>query len=259
MTTPTTARLAHDNRDELATRGHFSEKYYDGMKQALETCADLTEHVVSMIGVATRGDDEVSGTKEPPLPFNATAHDDANKLYASLVLFARLWAERLRRQPPGVVKNAWKNEAGTVVGLPANVTPGAARHAVSVMSTWLVAHLEDICWQDQIDDVQFMADELRNVWTIKSRWPTKRRSYWSPLPCPSDGGRVAVYPPEAENDAETAACTGCGRQFTSDEYQAYVRAYNASRQTVGDNAAAKQMRVSERVKQQLLAKYGRTA
>lgn len=103
-----------------------------------------------------------------------------------------------------------------------------------------------------------MSDELLNVWTIKSRWPTKRQSYWSPLPCPTDGGRVA-HPPEAADAAETAACMQCGRQFTGDEYQAYVRAYNASRQTIGDTAAAKQMRVSERVKAQLLANYGRTA
>jgi len=259
MTTPTAARIAHDNPDEFATRGYFSEPYYEAMKRALETSADLTEHVVSMITVATRGDDEVSGTKDAPLPFNTTAFNDANTLYGSLVMFVRLWAGRLRRQPPGAAKNAWTNAEGRVVGLPANTTPGDARQAVSVMATWLVAHLEDICWQDQTGDVEYMSDELRNVWTIKSRWPTKRQSYWSPLPCPTDGGRVAVYPPEAADAAETAACMQCGRQFTADEYQAYVRAYNASRQTIGDTAAAKQMRVSERVKAQLLAKYGRTA
>jgi hypothetical protein len=183
------------------------------MKRALETSADLTEHVVSMITVATRGDDEVSGTKDAPLPFNTTAFNDANTLYGSLVMFVRLWAGRLRRQAPGAAKNAWTNAEGRVVGLPANTTPGDARQAVSVMATWLVAHLEDICWQE-IHDVEYMSDELRNVWTIKSRWPTKRQPYWSPLPCPTGGGRVAVYPPETADAAETASCTQCGRQFT---------------------------------------------
>ncbi len=90
-----------------------------------------------------------------------------------------------------------------------------------------------------------MSDELRNVWTIKSRWPTKRQSYWSPLPYPTDGGRVAVYPPETADAAETASCMQCGRQFTADEYQAYLRAYNASRQTIGDTAADAPLRTRQ--------------
>jgi hypothetical protein len=97
--TDSTQRIATDNPTEFATRGHFSENYYDGMRKALESAADLTEHVVSMITVATRGDDEVSGTKEPPLPFNTTAFNDANNLYATLVYFARLWADRLTCRP----------------------------------------------------------------------------------------------------------------------------------------------------------------
>ncbi|WIE55394.1 hypothetical protein [Curtobacterium sp. MCBD17_003] len=256
--TETATRTARDNPDELATRGHFSERYYGNMRKALETAADLTEHVVSMITVATRGDDEVSGTKDAPLPFNTTAFNDANTLYATLVMFTRLWADRLRRQAPAPAKGAWTNSEGRVVGLPADIEPHQARYAVSIMATWLVAHLEDICWQEPAD-VEYMSDELRTVWAIKGRWPTRRRAYWSPLPCPTDGGRVAVYPAESETDTESAACSQCGRQFTADEYRAYVRAHNASRAVIGDKAAAKELRLSERTKNRLLAKYGRTS
>lgn len=254
--TTTTTRKAYDDADQDATRGHFTEAYYDGMKRALETCADLTEHVVSMITVATRGDDNVAGTKDAPLPFNTTAFNDANTLYATLVMFVRLWSNRLKVQAPGPAKNAWTNGEGRTVGLPPDLQPHQARYAVSIMATWLIANLETICWQPPAD-VEYMNDELRTVWAIKSRWPTKRRAYWSPMPCPSDGGRVAVYPAEYERSDETATCQTCGRQFTADEYAAYVRAYNASKAVDGERAAKKALMLSERVKTQLLAKYGR--
>lgn len=240
-----------------ATRGFFSEPYFDQMRRALEMAPDLIEHVVSMVTVKVAGDSDVQGSKEPPLPFNATAFDDANGIYMQLAYSTDMWAKEMNRQAPKPVLRAWKNEYGQVIGLPNETAPDAARKAAQAMSSWLVLNLEDICWRHGPWVVE-MHDELETIFTVAAKWPKEMKPHYSPMPCPSDGGIVAIFPAAVFGDEETYACERCGRPFAPDEYKAYVHAYLKSRETVGTREAKTQLMLSERIRTQLLAKYGGT-
>lgn len=242
-----------------ATRGFFSEPYFEQMRRALMIAPELIEHVVSMVRVKTSGDADVQGSKEPPLPFNATAFDDANGIYMQLAYSAEMWGKELKRaDAPEPLLRAWKNEYGQVIGLPAETAPEVARKAAQHMSTWLVLHLEDICGH-HAPWVAEMHDELETIFTIAAKWPKEMKPHYSPMPCPTDGGIVAIFPATMFGEEESYACERCGRTFDTDEYRAYVRAYLKSRETVGTREAKMQLMLSERIRAQLLAKYGGAA
>lgn len=238
-----------------ASRGFFSEPYFDQMRRALEMAPELIEHVVSMVRVKTAGDADVQGSKEPPLPFNATAFDDANGIYMQLAYSTDMWAKAMNRDAPKPVLRAWKNEYGQVIGLPGETTPEGARKAAQDMTTWLALNLEAICHQHAPWVVE-MHDELETIFTVAAKWPKEMKPHYSPMPCPTDGGTVAIFPATIFGGTETYACERCGRHFATDEYKAYVYAYLKSRETVGTREAKLQLMLSERIREQLLAKYG---
>jgi hypothetical protein len=226
------------------------------MRRALAMTADLVEHLVSMVSVKSAGEKgEVRASKELPLPFNATAFNDANGLFALLAYFARMWADRISVPGPSLPPRVWRDASGRVVGLPVESSPASARSSAGVLASWLSANLEAICWQ-HAPDVEFMHDELRTVFTIAARWPVKEKPHYSPMPCPTDGGIVGIFPATLFGQPERFICDRCGREFETDEYQAYVRAYLSSREKVGTREAKQQLMISERTRQHLLAKYG---
>lgn len=228
-----------------ATHGNYCDREYFATRSALEQAAEVIEHVVSLINSSSQSEDLVQASKEAPLPFNVQAFNDANETYGRLVYWVRHWSGKLHRQAPGAAVRAWSNAGGTIIGLPADVTPSAARYAVSMMTTWLRAHLDDIMDTLPADDVLYFHDELADVFRIAARWPFKMKARFAKIPCPQDGSRIAVYPPEKLGDEMRIVCDN-GHVYDEDKFEFYVREF-------GQIQRAKDS--PEAVKRHLTSKY----
>jgi hypothetical protein len=218
------------------------------IRNALHLAPVVVEHVVSLIGSkAGAGDDRVDSSKTPPVPFNEQAFNDANEIYQRLVYWAVFVAGKLGVQAPGPAVRAWRASNGTVVGLPAGIEPAGARYVTGVMASWLVLHLSEAQACMVREDVEYFGDELRDVYRVNARWPQEPKAYFSPLPCPDDAGRVAIYPPATFEAEPTRRCETCGRLFNDERYRFYLTAFRA--------VTLKEYQTAERTRKHLSKKY----
>lgn len=207
-----------------ALHGHFCAREFYAIKGALEQAAEIVEHVVSLITFRASSEDNVQASKEPPLPFNVQAFNDANETYGRLVYWSQHWAGRLGRPKPAVQIGSWSQNDGNVVGLPADITPSGARVAVLANTTWLRAHLDLIMDTDPADDVAYFHDELQDVYRIAARWPFMMKPRFAKIPCPQDGTRIAVYPPNGAGDDMRIVCDN-GHVYDEEKFEFYVREF----------------------------------
>lgn len=222
--------LDRDGKPQLATKGHFSDTFYKRVLAAVKLAPAVTEHVVAMITASGGSEDRVDGTREAPLPMSVQAFADANEIYSLFVYWTKTFASELKVQAPGPAQRAWRNERGTIVGLPSNITPADARYLVGIMATWLDVHLEQIMGVTAPDVVEF-EQNLKTIFQVNARWPQRQRPRFSDMPCPDDkcGGKIAVYPPELFGDDEKIICTGCGRIFMPIDYERLVGVFKQLR------------------------------
>ncbi|NII42129.1 hypothetical protein E9228_002787 [Curtobacterium flaccumfaciens] len=236
---------------------------YENARDALRQAADLIEHMVALIPIKTKpgADDTVRSKRvEPPLPFNEGAFNDANEIYGLLVRATMFWGGTLKVQAPGPAKRAWRARSGTVVGLPLASSPADARYDVSMMSKWLLIHLEEI-FRRQPDDVDYFTAELNEIHQAAARYPVNATPHWSNLSCRVGGcsGRVALYPfTEVKTWTEKGKqvflppegarvlCVECSDQWTQDEYTDEIH-----RRLL----AAKEQQKAEKVQARLMKKY----
>lgn len=207
-----------------ALHGNFCDREYHAIKGALEQAGEIVEHVASLIGFRATSDDNVQATKEPPLPFNVQAFNDANETYGRLVYWSRHWAGVINRPVPAVAVGAWSQGDGNIVGLPADVTPGGARVAVAATAMWLRSHLDLILDTEPIDDVLYFRDEMQDVYRIAARWPFAMKARFAKIPCPQDGSRIAVYPPNGPGDDMRIICDQ-GHVYDEERFEFYVREF----------------------------------
>lgn len=203
-----------------AKHGHFSEGFFRSTNAAIKLAPGVVKHVVSLLTANGGTEDRVDGTREAPLPMSVQAFADVNEIYSLLVYWTRVFAAELHVQAPGPAVRAWRNMRGTIVGLPANVTPDGARYLVGIMTVWLDAHLEQICALDP-EDVTGFRDGLKYVFQANARWPQEEKARYSDMPCPDDKckGKIAVFPPKEFGDDETIVCQSCGRHFLPAQYE----------------------------------------
>lgn len=211
-------------------KGNLCIKCFGKMRNALDLAPTVVEHVVSLINTkGGQADDRVDDANaEAPLPFNTQAFNDGNEIYQRLVYWSILWADRLGVQAPGPAVRAWRARNGFVVGLPVDIAPGSARYISGIMASWLRLKLEEICYLT-LDDVNYFADELKDVYRINARWPQEAKPYFSKMPCPDDRGRIAVYPPTEFGEDVVYKCDTCGRMFDEAQHEFYSHLF---RQTV---------------------------
>ena len=207
-----------------ADHGHFCGREFNRIRAAVILAPAVIEHVVSVIEGQAQSDGRVDATKDAPVPFNVQAFNDANEIYQRLVYWCRLWSDRLRIPGPAPAVRSWRSENGTVIGLPADASPEGARYVAEIMSRWLELNLESICYQDP-EDVLFFQDEMKDVFRISARFPTRMRARYADVHCPDDscGGRLVVYPPEQFMDDQRIVCEQCGRHIMPDDYSFMVR------------------------------------
>jgi hypothetical protein len=229
-----------------AKHGHFSEGYFRTISAALGKAPGVVEHVMSLVNASGGGEDRVDGTKEAPLPMSVQAFADVNEAYALLVYWARAFAATLELAPPDAAVRAWRNDRGTVIGLPAGIGTADTRNMVATMSTWIDNRLEAICGTDP-EDVTAFHDGLRYIFQMDARWPQEAKPRYSDMPCPDDGGRIALYPPREFGDSERISCDNCGRHFVPTQYEDLIAIYKA---------AAKERKTATIAARHLMKKYG---
>lgn len=265
MSDPNIERIAIDRGKDgealVAKHGQFSEKFFRAMSAALHKAPTIVEHVVSLITASGGGQDRVDGTRDAPLPMSIHAFADVNEIYSLLVYWSRVFAAALAVQAPGVAVRAWRNDRGTILGLQPDITPAVARYEVGIMATWLTIHLEAICGLDADDVMAFHSGAtdvaparlmksdggLRTIFQVDARWPQEDKPRYSDMPCPDDGGKVALYPPLVFGDDERASCESCGRLFSLEQYEELVIAYRK---------AATEEKSTASVARHLMRKYG---
>jgi hypothetical protein len=219
---------------------------HNKIRQALHLAPEIVEHVVSLIGSKGVAGERVDGSKDAPLPFNLQAFNDVNEVYQRLVYWSVFIAGKLGVQAPGPAVRAWRAYDGTVVGLPYAIAPAGARYVTGVMSKWLDLHLSEASACMLATDLDYFADELKDVFRVAARWPMADLPKFGEFPCPDDGGRIAIYPPNVFEAAVVFVCESCGKHLTESAYAHVAYLF-------------REVHSASRVTKHLMAKYGRSA
>lgn len=241
-----------------AKHGSYCDRCYYQTDRHLRSSGITVEHILTMVaGFQSKNPDGSQRLKaEPPLPFNVDAFNDANEMYSRLVYWCSVWATRLNRQAPVPAARAWRTDSNRIVGLPADVTPTAARYAVTIMALWLDAHLDDIYATGWADDIDYFRTEIADVYRLTAKYPMEDRPQYVPVKCwvqtaQPDGStaecsaKIIIHPPEYFGDDEKITCDH-GHVYDLDEYD---RLSSAFRQARKDQAveAVKAKRVADRL------------
>ena len=128
------------------------------------------------------------------MPFNQAAFDDVSELYGLLVYWCQEWAGYLEVREIAPTARVWRRVSGTVIGLPANVTPEKGSAEVARMTGWLRDRL-DVILTLAPDDIDEFDEGIKDVWRMAARWPLIEKPRYSKMPCPELGcdARIAVF------------------------------------------------------------------
>lgn len=242
-----------DGNPRPARHGDYCTRCWARIDMALNLAGELASHLIgNAISTGSGMEEKITVAREAPLPFNQAAFDDANELYSALVYWCVTWARVLDQKPPKVAVGAWRNDRGTIIGLPVDVTPERAAEVVGVLTGWMRNRLDLILGSKRADDIEAMGETVQDVWRMNARWPRIERPAYSAVPCPHDdcGRRVAVYPPAFPGDTRRIVCLG-GHWFPEDEYEHLVLVFEQEHRE--RKRTAKQ---TDRVVKHLAAKYG---
>lgn len=178
-------------------------------------------HMRELVETTVRAQDteavRVSGGSDPArLPYNADPADDADALYAELILFAREVAEHTGAPAPRPVRGRYWQGANEPQGLP-SCRADEAFAWVSEIRTWLVAqlhHLEQIAADGKLgDSPEHLVETIREMRKRYPRAEPKFRAY-RPRPCPAtDCGERTIRPLWGPDGLAGAICDSCGQRW----------------------------------------------
>jgi len=255
-----TRKGTDDNPQHLAARhGRYCDRCYYSTDGTLRRAGELVQHILSMVGgIQSKVDDGSQRTKKhPPLPFNVEAFNDANEIYSQLVYWTSVWATRLNRPAPGPAARAWRTENNRVVGLPNDIDPKAARYAVSIMGTWLSAHLDLIYATHIVDDIDYFRIAVEeNIYRTLAKWPVEDRAEYVPVTCwvihngEECKAKIAIWPPKFAKDDREIRCDR-GDIFTEDDYDNMSAVFRQVR-----NEQAREIIKAHKTAERLAKKYG---
>jgi hypothetical protein len=189
--------------------------------EALRAAPDLVMHIRAQIvpggGGASDGMPRAT-SKEPPAPARLEPMDDADDVYAQLVLWVTYWAEELRLDPPSSTVIAWSNRR-EVQGFRAMTTPEGARTLTHLQSLWLNLHAEKIAAHDA--GVTFQDNIVDVLSGLRGKYPTAPRPPRKVFPrqCPvcDEFAVGAEWFSEDTRDVEVK-CAECGYEVPAKSY-----------------------------------------
>lgn len=211
-------RAGTENDHLPATHGNYCSRCWGSMDQALIQAPELAHHLLSNVTSSGAQGERVDQSKDAPLPFNETAFADVNELYSMLAYWCGIWADYLEVLKPAPAARAWRRESGTVIGLPAGITPETGSRDVGIMARWIRDRLDTILTLAP-EDIDEFSESIKDVWRMNARWPRLEKPRYSDMPCPAMGceARIAVYPPSEPGAAKSIACDN-GHYYPEEEY-----------------------------------------
>ena len=169
---------------------------------------ELTEHTVRAQDTAAV---VVDGSGEKArLPFNASAADDADLLYATLVLFAQEVQERTGNPAPRPVRARQWRGRDEVQGLP-SCRPDEAFALTTEIVRYLIASAHQIAHGMFNDAPEQLVATIR---TMLARYPRAEPEFkaYRPRPCTTCGERT-VLPRWGADGLAGARCDTCGQTW----------------------------------------------
>ena len=155
----------------------------------------------------------VSGSSEQArLPYRVDPADDADLLYATLVLFGREVAEKIGGASPRALRERMWRGRDEPQGLPL-CRPDEAIAMTTEIVTWLLACTHQIAHDNALHDApDQLADVVRKM---RGRYPRAEPAFKSyrPRPCPTCGERTIRTLWNVDGLAG-ATCDSCGQTWT---------------------------------------------
>jgi hypothetical protein len=213
-----------DAKQSLATHGNYCQRCYDLALSGLDNAAPLVAHLIPQITAAfgRRGSDASHTKGDPPLPFNSSALDDSNWIFARLSHWSTFWGGALDTASPLPSHRSWRDLSGRIIGLPYGIFADDARSAVQSLTQWQTLVLDRILATADDAQVKAWLADLRRIDTLNARWPMRDRATFSNrMICPDDGSRVLVIPPREAGADRVFLCSACGRHFSEHEHDRY--------------------------------------
>lgn len=198
--------------DPMQSERTWSEHFIWHIRQIpfqIHHMRELTENTVSAQDPTA---DRVSGTSEKArLPYRVDPADDADLLYAALVIFARVVAQRIGGSSPRALRERMWNGRDEPQGLPL-CTPSEAFALASEITLWLEACAHQIAHDGELhDEPEYLTDLTRKYRARYPRAEPKFKAY-RPRPCPTCGERT-IEPLWGINGLDGARCDNCGEKW----------------------------------------------
>ena len=176
---------------------------------------ELAEHTVRAQDTSAVSVDG-SGEKAR-LPFNASAADDADLLYATLVLFAQEVQERTGNPAPRPVRARQWRGRDEVQGLP-SCRPDEAFALTTEIVRYLTASAHQIAHDGEMHDApEQLVDTIRKM---RARYPRAEPTFkaYRPRPCPTCGERALYITASAKPEDMTVTCAECRDTWPGKDY-----------------------------------------
>ncbi|MBU3994792.1 MAG: hypothetical protein KKF42_03285 [Actinobacteria bacterium] len=194
----------------MSTAEHaWSDRFVWHIRQAPFQLMHMRELVESTIAAQDTSAVRVAGGRDTaPTPYRVEPADDADLLYATLVIFGREVAEKIGGSSPRALRARMWTGRDEPQGLPV-CTPGDAFALAAEIITWLDACSHHIAHDSTLHDAPDDLCEL--IRQMRTKYPRSMQKFkwYADRPC-TRCGEKAIERIFDEEGLAGARCDGCG-------------------------------------------------
>lgn len=188
----------------------WTRRYAFHLLSIPELIAVTRSQVAPLKAARYDGEKVDGGGAEGHVPFRVEVVDDADLLWALLIIYAREVAYLIGGAAPAAVKEASWETAGDVAGIRAQRTTGIASAQARQVVQWLISRSAEVARHADLADSEDHLFTL--VRKLRLRYGIEERAGSNARRCATCGERkvVAVYATVAGMEAQLVQCTACG-------------------------------------------------
>ncbi|GAB2567400.1 hypothetical protein [Leucobacter ruminantium] len=202
----------------MQTERTWSESFQWHVRQAPFQLLHMRELAENTVGAQDMEAVRVTGGSEKTrLPYRVDPADDADELYAILIIFGREVAEKIGGASPRALRERMWRGRDEPQGLPV-CTPSEAFTLAGEVVRWLEACTHQIAHDPTLHDApDHLIDLIRDMRRRYPRAEPQFRAY-RPRPCPTCGERT-IYPTyEISAQEPTMRCDSCRDSWPWKDY-----------------------------------------
>ncbi len=190
----------------------WTESFIWHIRQAPFQLMHMRQLAETTVGAQAVGAGKITGSKDrATLPYRVDPADDADALYAELVIFGREVAERIGGASPRPLRARIWSGRTEPQGLPV-CDPSEAFSLAAEIVQWLEASAYTIAHDEHLHDApEHLMTTIRKMRAHYPRAEPKFRSY-RPRPCPTCGERT-ISPVWGAGGLSGARCESCGQKW----------------------------------------------